>query len=254
MKRSQRQVVQDRRDRKAERKAELLQRSQEKFKEERVIAPLQPKTLAQKQYIQSLKQNKISVATGHAGCGKTYCATYMAAQLLLRGEIEKIYLTRPYAHLGKDYGATPGNDFEKLEPFCRPMLDVVKRVVGEEKYQYYIDKKIVEIVPLEKIQGRSLDEKCCVIADETQNATKPQVLSLVTRFGEDLRFLALCGDPRQAIQKGENALDWITAFFSRNNISSVGITHFHEDDCVRSGLVREILQAFEKEGGFYTSL
>lgn len=250
MKRNQRQVVTDRRERKAD-KGRVIKES---MVHERVVPQLQAKTVAQRDYIKSLRENTISVATGHAGSGKTYCPAYLAAQQLLAGDIDKIYITRPYAHLGKDYGATPGTDFEKLEPFCRPMLDTIKRVVGDGKYQYYIDSKVVEVLPLEKIQGRSLDEKCAVIADEIQNATKPQVLSLVTRLGESVSFLAICGDPRQSISRGENALDWITSFFLRNNIGNVGITQFTEEDCVRSGIVKEILQAFEREGGFYNTI
>lgn len=226
----------------------------EKFKEEHKVKPLVAKTQAQRDYINSLKLNKISIASGHAGCGKSYCAAYYAAQLLLEDKIEKVYITRPYAHLGKDYGATTGNDFEKLEPFCKPILEVFRRTLGDARYNYMLAKKSLEIAPLEKIQGRSFDEACAVICDETQCATKPQVLSLVTRIGEGVEFLAILGDPRQAISQGENALDWITAFFERNQIKDVGITHFTEEDCVRSGIVKDILVAFEREGGFYSNL
>lgn len=249
-KRNQAQIVQDR----WEKKAETGQVIAEKFKEIRAVPPLQAKTNAQKQYLKFLKECKISLAVGHAGCGKSYCASYYAAQLLNAGEIEKIVITRPYAHLGTDYGATPGNDFEKLLPFCRPALDTIKGVIGEGNFNYCIAKGIIEIAPLEKIQGRSFDEDCVVIADEIQCASKAQVLSLVTRLGEGVKFLAICGDPRQAIKQGENALDWITAFFQRNNIEGVGITNFTEEDCVRSGIVRDILIAFEREGGFYNQL
>lgn len=227
---------------------------EDKFKHERTVDPLVAKNDAQRNYMKSLKENIISIASGHAGCGKTYCPSYIAAQMLLGKQIDKIIITRPYAHLGKDYGATPGTDFEKLEPFCRPTLDAIKSVVGENNYDYYISHKIIEIAPLEKIQGRSMDEKCAIIADEIQNATKAQVLSLVTRLGEEVEFLAICGDPRQSISRGENALDWISAFFERNKIGKVGITYFTENDCVRSGIVKDILVAFEKEGGFYSTL
>lgn len=226
----------------------------EKFVPQRQVAPLVAKTLTQKEYIKALVSSKIVCASGHAGCGKSFCASYLAAQLLLEGKIEKIFITRPYSHLGNDYGATPGTDFEKLYPFCRPMLDTIKKVVGAAKYDYSLEKGDIEIAPLEKIQGRSFDEPCVILADEIQNASKPQVLSLVTRLGEGVNFLAIMGDPRQSIHKGENALEWITSFFERNKISDVGVVHFTEEDCVRSGIVREILVAFEKEGGFYNQL
>ena len=199
-----------------------------------------------------LRRNDKVFVTGN--CGKSYCASFYAAQLLNQGKIEKIYITRPYAHLGTDYGATPGTDFDKLLPFCRPMLDTIQKVVGAGKYNYFLEKEMIEIAPLEKIQGRSFDEPCVILADEIQSASKPQVLSLVTRIGEGVEFLAIMGDPRQSIHKGDNALDWITKFFQRNKINGVGVTYFTEEDCVRSGIVRDILVAFEREGGFYNTL
>lgn len=230
----------------------------EKFQQEREESvkarPLVAKSETQKKYIEQLKTCKISVASGHSGCGKSFVASYLAAQMLERGEIERIYITRPYAHLGNDYGATPGTDFDKLYPFCRPMLDTIKNVVGATKYNYYVEKGIVEIAPMEKVQGRSFDEPCAILSDEIQNASKAQVLSLITRIGEGVKFLAIMGDPRQSINKGENALDWVVSFFERHNIAGVGITHFTEKDCVRSGIVRDILLAFEREGGFYNKL
>lgn len=230
----------------------------QKFQHEREESikakPLVAKTQAQIKYIEQLKTCKISVASGHSGCGKSFVASYLAAQMLEKGQIEKIYITRPYAHLGNDYGATPGSDFEKLFAFCRPMLDTIKNVVGTAKYNYYIEKGIVEIAPMEKVQGRSFDDPCVILSDEIQNATKAQVLSLITRIGEGVKFLAIMGDPRQSISKGENALDWVVSFFERHNIDGVGITHFTEKDCVRSGIVRDILLAFEREGGFYNKL
>lgn len=230
-------------------------RKKEKFKQERLIEPLLPKTFAQQQYIDSLDDNIITVATGVAGVGKTFCATYKACQLLNDGWIDKIVLTRPYAHLGKDAGSTPGTDFEKYEPMMRPLLDVCKKLFGNGKYQYFIEKRIIEVAPLEKIQGRSFDEDCAIILDEAQNATRPQVVSLMTRIGEGVDFLAICGDPRQSIKKEVmNTLDWTERFLLKYDIGETGIVRFTEEDCVRSGIVKEILMGLEEEGGYYTNL
>lgn len=218
------------------------------------VPEVKPKTEKQREYFDSLRKNIITIASGHAGSGKGFCAAYSGAKLLAEGKIDKIIITRPYAHLGKDYGATPGTDFEKLEPFCKPILDVLRKHLGEGYYNYCINKQVIEIAPLEKIQGRSFDDRCVLIADETQNATKPQLMSLVTRLGEGVNFLAILGDPRQSIKREDNALDWLTRFFQRNPIPFVGIVTFTEEDCVRSGIVRDILVAFEKEGGFYNTL
>lgn len=199
-----------------------------------------------------LRRNDCVFITGNSG--KTYIPAYKAAELYCDGLIDKIFITRPYAHLGVDYGATPGTDFEKLAGFVRPMLDTLKKAMGEGKYNYCIDNEIIEVSPLEKIQGRSFDERCVIICDEAQNATRPQLVSLVTRIGEDIEYLSICGDPRQSIRNGYNALDFITDFLERNKISDVGVIRFLEEDCVRSGIVREILIALDKEGGFYADL
>lgn len=250
-KRNKQQVIDDR----WAKKYEQGKPRNEKFAEERHIDALQAKTQSQKVYLKSLNENIITVATGHSGSGKTYCATYRACQLLNSGFIDRIILTRPYAHLGKDAGAVPGGDFEKYAPMVRPMLDVCKKTLGEGKYQYCIDKEIIEICPLEKIQGRSFDEPCAIIADEMQNATRAQSVSLMTRLGEDVAFLAICGDPRQSIKKDSlNTLDWTERFLLKYQIEDVGVIHFTEDDCVRSGMVRNILIGLEKEGGYYTNL
>lgn len=250
-KRNQKKVVEER----WAKKLEEGRRVKEKFMEERHIEALQAKTQAQKAYLKSLKENIITVATGHSGTGKTYCATYRACQLLNSGLIDRILITRPYAHLGKDAGAVPGGDFDKYAPMVRPMLDVCKKTLGEGKYNYYIEKEIIEVAPLEKIQGRSFDEPCAIIADEMQNATRAQAVSLMTRLGDDVSFLAMCGDPRQSIKKEDlNTLDWSEKFLLKYKIGNVGVIRFTENDCVRSGMVREILIALEKEGGYYTNL
>lgn len=200
-----------------------------------------------------LRRNDKVFVTGNSG--KTFCATYRACQLLNSGLIDRIIITRPYAHLGKDAGAVPGGDFEKYAPMVRPMLDVCKKTLGEGKYNYCIEKEIIEIAPLEKIQGRSFDEPCAIIADEMQNATRAQSVSLMTRLGEEVAFLAICGDPRQSIKKEHlNTLDWTEKFLLKYKIGNVGVIRFTENDCVRSGMVREILVALENEGGYYTDL
>ena len=225
-----------------------------KFEKEKYVPPLVPKTERQKEYIESLYHSQIVVASGHAGVGKTFLASYKAAELLQQGYIDKIIITRPYAHLGTDYGAVPGSDLEKLESFVRPMLEVLKKVLGAGKYQYCMDKGVIEVAPLEKIQGRSFDEPCAIIADECQNASRPQIVSLMTRLGEEVEFLAICGDPRQSIDKGYNTLDWTVDFLERNNIDGVSVVKFKREDCVRSGIVKAILFALEDEGGYYSDL
>jgi phosphate starvation-inducible protein PhoH and related proteins len=227
-----------------------MKRSKKFIEKETRQVNLLPKTANQQEYITALRGGvKLVIATGHAGVGKTFCAAYHAAEMYLRGHIQKIIVARPYVSLGKDIGHLPGTEYEKLYPFVRNMLDTLEKVVGT-KYKYMLDNGHIEVQPIEKIQGRSFDERCIVICDETQNVAPNQMRSLVTRIGEGCQMI-LCGDPRQTCIKGLNGLDYIVKVIQDNNIQDTSIIHFSEDDIVRSGMVRDFIIAFEKEGGLY---
>lgn len=227
----------------------MSRRRKEKFVEKEVKQiNLLPKTLNQDIYIKALRAGtQLVIATGHAGVGKTYIGAYHAAEMFLKGYIEKIIVARPYISLGKDIGHLPGTEYEKLYPFVRTMLDTIKKVVGDGKFQYMVEHGQVEVQPIEKIQGRSFDERCVIVCDEGQNIYPDQMRSLVTRIGEGCQMV-LCGDPRQTCIKGRNGLDYIEGVITSNSIKGTAIIKFDEDDIVRSGMVKDFIIAFEKEG------
>lgn len=227
----------------------MSRRRKEKFVEKEVKQiNLLPKTINQDIYIKALRAGtQLVIATGHAGVGKTYIGSYHAAEMFLKGYIEKIIVARPYISLGKDIGHLPGTEYEKLYPFVRTMLDTIKKVVGDGKFQYMVEHGQIEVQPIEKIQGRSFDERCIIVVDELQNTYPDQMRSLVTRIGEGCQMV-LCGDPRQTCIKGRNGLDYIEGVITSNNIKGTAIIKFDEDDIVRSGMVKDFIIAFEKEG------
>lgn len=210
---------------------------------------LLPKTPNQKVYLDALRAGvKLVVATGHAGTGKTFIAAAHAAQEFTKRNISKIIIARPNKAMGQDGGHLPGTEFEKLYPYVRNMLDVLKKVLGEGKFQYMVEHDQIEVQPIEKIRGRSFDERCIVIIDETQNTSPDQIKSIVTRIGEGCQMV-LCGDPVQTDIRGESGLTYITNVISKYQISDTHVVSFTDNDIVRSGMVREFILAFEKDRG-----
>lgn len=213
-----------------------------KFKDERENrAPqLIAKTENQKTYLRLLNSKKLVVALGSAGVGKSFCAAANTADDFIKGLVDRIIVARPYVQMGKYSGARPGSDYEKLYPYVRNILDTVKSRIGDGSYDGALGKKI-EVQALESIRGRSFDGSVVIICDEMQNSTPDEMKSIITRIGEDAQ-LVICGDPHQKDIKGESGLEWLCSFILRHNIPDCGIVEFTEEDCVRSGLVADILK------------
>lgn len=210
---------------------------------------IQPKTVNQDLFLTSMRSNIITVGSGSAGTGKSYLSCYYAASELLAGNIEKIVITRPYvAVAGRTTGFKPNTDIEKLRGFVLPMLGYLSDVLGREFVENQIqsfDK--VELAPLESIRGRSFDN-AIIISDESSNMTIGEVQALATRLGENTRWVCI-GDNAQTDTK-DNGMKWFEYLVDKHNIPDVGIVKFNHDDIVRSGMVRELVIAFEKEGGY----
>lgn len=210
---------------------------------------IQPKTVNQDLFLTSMRSNIITVGSGSAGTGKSYLSCYYAASELLAGNIEKIVITRPYvAVAGRTTGFKPNTDIEKLRGFVLPMLGYLSDVLGREFVENQIqsfDK--VELAPLESIRGRSFDN-AIIISDESSNMTIGEVQALATRLGENTRWVCI-GDNAQTDTKA-NGMKWFEYLVDKHNIPDVGIVKFNHDDIVRSGMVKELVIAFEKEGGY----
>jgi phosphate starvation-inducible PhoH-like protein len=229
----------------------------EKFLEQRKITPLQAKTDNQRIALKAFTEYQAVVLSGHSGVGKTELASWWACKQWLEGKVDNIIITRPYKHIGADYGATKGNDAEKLLPFCMSILMKLKKYLGvgilKNNFQldgfesFFTEASGIQIVAAEKIQGLSFNARTIIIADEQQNMTIPQMKALMTRAEEGCQLL-LCGDPRQTALSGKNGLEFIEEVFDRFPSEYVKVIHFTKEDVVRGGLTGHLVRAFEEMG------
>ncbi|GBG56369.1 phosphate starvation protein PhoH [Sporomusaceae bacterium FL31] len=143
---------------------------------------IKPKTLGQREYLEAIRNNYITLGIGPAGTGKTYLAVAMAVFSLKKKEVERIILTRPAVEAGEKLGFLPGDLQEKVDPYLRPLYDALYDILGADTVQKYMAKNIIEVAPLAYMRGRTLDD-AFIILDEAQNTTPPQMKMFLTRFG-----------------------------------------------------------------------
>lgn len=208
-----------------------------------------PKTTNQTKMLDSMKSNVITVGTGSAGTGKTFMACRYAALELLAGNIRKIVITRPYVAVsGRTTGFKPDSDLEKLRAFIQPMLNELYEVLGKGMVEQHLaDADKVELAPFESIRGRSFDNTI-IIVDEASNTTVGEIQAITTRIGENSKLI-LIGDNAQT-DTSENGLRWFEYLVNKHKIPFVGTARFTHDDIVRSSMVKALVIAFEKEGGY----
>lgn len=210
---------------------------------------IQPMNRNQELFLKSMRENIITIGSGSAGTGKSYLSCRYAATELLAGNIQKIVITRPYVAVsGRTTGFKPNSDLEKLRAFVLPLIGYLSEVLGAgfvEQHLQQGDK--IELAPLESIRGRNFDN-CILISDESSNMTVGEFQALSTRLGKRTRWFCI-GDCAQTDTR-ENGLKWFENIVQKHYISNVGVVKFTHDDIVRSGMVKELVIAFEKEGGY----
>lgn len=231
----------------------------QKFQEERVrsIIPLAAKNEHQKEALEAFKTKPLVVLSGSAGVGKSELMCWWASKQWLEGKIDTIVITRPHQSLGNDYGAVTGNDAMKLLPFCMSMLMKFKKYLGvgvlRNNFQMEVAEGLfqeargISIIPVEKIQGLSFDERTILLGDELQNATPAQVKALVTRAEEGCQLLC-AGDKRQSALQGVNGLAMLEDILMKYPTKDAEVIHFTPNDNCRSGVSGHLASAFEKEG------
>ncbi|MGQ9797965.1 MAG: PhoH family protein [Ignavibacterium sp.] len=202
------------------------------------------KTPGQKKYIQIAQKNDICFAIGPAGTGKTYLAVALAVSALKKGLVKKIILARPAVEAGESLGFLPGDFQEKIDPYLRPLYDALDEMLPTEKLRGYIEKGIVEIVPLAYMRGRTLNN-AFVILDEAQNATDMQMKMFLTRLGANSKAI-ITGDITQIDLPSKTKSGLIQAKEILQGISGVGFVYFDKEDVVRHKLVKDIIDAYEK--------
>ena len=205
---------------------------------------IKPKTLGQKQYVDSIRKNLVTFGIGPAGTGKTYLAVALAAFYLKNREVERIILTRPAVEAGEKLGFLPGDLQEKIDPYLRPLYDALADMFGYDQFQKLIERNIIEVAPLAYMRGRTLEESF-IILDEAQNTTREQMKMFLTRMGNHSRVV-VNGDATQ-IDLVDRRMSGLTeAEKILKDVRGVGMVYFSDEDVVRHDMVGRIIRAYER--------
>lgn len=205
---------------------------------------IKAKTPNQITYIKSVKENDICFAIGPAGTGKTYLAVAFAVAALKKGIVKKIILARPAVEAGESLGFLPGDFREKIDPYLRPLYDALEEMIPGEQLKNYLEKGVVEIVPLAYMRGRTLNN-AYVILDEAQNATGMQMKMFLTRLGPNSKSI-VTGDITQIDLPSYSQSGLVQVKDILKGIDGVGFVYFDKGDVVRHKLVKDIINAYEK--------
>lgn len=204
---------------------------------------LKPKTLGQKYYIDSIRNNTVVFGVGPAGTGKTYLAMAMAITAFKNGDVNRIILTRPAIEAGENLGFLPGDLQDKVDPYLRPLYDALYEIMGANNYIKNMEKGAIEVAPLAYMRGRTLDNSFIVL-DEAQNTTPEQMKMFLTRLGYGSKAV-ITGDVTQIdLPKGKKS-GLIEAVKILDNIEGVKICTLTNKDVVRHPLVQKIISAYE---------
>jgi phosphate starvation-inducible PhoH-like protein len=205
---------------------------------------IKPRNINQAEMYRKVLENDLVFAIGPAGTGKTYLAVAIALAALKNNEVTRIVLSRPAVEAGESLGFLPGDLSEKVDPYLRPLLDAISDMVSAEKLKSMSEKRIIEIVPLAYMRGRTLSNSF-IILDEAQNATITQMKMFLTRLGKNSKAI-VTGDITQIDlpNKKESGLGDVEKVL--HGIPGIEFTYFDKSDVVRHRLVSDIINAYDK--------
>ena len=205
------------------------------------------KTVGQKHYLDAIRRHDVTFGIGPAGTGKTYLAVAMALAALREGQVSRIILTRPAVEAGEALGFLPGDLYEKIMPYLRPLHDALQDMLPAEEVQKQTERGIIEIAPLAYMRGRTLNH-AFIILDEAQNATTEQMFMFLTRLGINSKAV-ITGDETQIDLPSHKHSGLLEAHRALRHIEGIAIVEFSKRDVVRHHLVQRIISAYEEHRG-----
>jgi phosphate starvation-inducible PhoH-like protein len=209
--------------------------------------PIKAKTVGQKQYIEAIQKNTITLGVGPAGTGKTYLAVAAAVAAFRAKEVNRIILTRPAVEAGERLGFLPGDLQSKVDPYLRPLYDALFEMLGADNYTKYLERGNIEVAPLAYMRGRTLDDSF-IILDEAQNTSREQMKMFLTRMGFGSKIV-ITGDITQIDLPVDKVSGLKEAMRVLKGIEDIAICRLTESDVVRHRIVQSIIKAYEEDEG-----
>ncbi|MEK7684592.1 MAG: PhoH family protein [Verrucomicrobiota bacterium] len=210
-------------------------------------AVVTPKTLGQKKYVEAIRQYDLTIGIGPAGTGKTYLAMAMAVSALKEEKVGRIILTRPAVEAGEALGFLPGDLYEKIAPYLRPLYDALHDMLPAEEIQKHTERGTIEVAPLAYMRGRTLNN-AFIILDEAQNSTMEQMFMFLTRLGYNAKAV-ITGDTTQIDLPPNKHSGLLEAQHALRETEGIAIVEFQRRDVVRHPLVQRIIAAYEEHRG-----
>ena len=206
---------------------------------------IKAKTVNQQKLVDLARDKDLVFALGPAGTGKTYISVAMAVKSLKNKQVKKIIITRPAVEAGENLGFLPGDLKEKIDPYLRPIYDALNDMIPFEKLRYYMEREVIEIAPLAYMRGRTLNN-AFILLDEAQNTTPMQMKMFLTRMGPDSKMI-VTGDTSQIDLPANQRSGLKEAVRILSSVKAIGFVELSEKDVVRHRLVRDIIEAYNKE-------
>jgi phosphate starvation-inducible PhoH-like protein len=206
---------------------------------------VQPKSINQRCYLDSIDRYDMVFGIGPAGTGKTYLAVAMAVSALNNKTVERIILARPAVEAGERLGFLPGTLQEKVDPYLRPLYDALYDLMDQERVDRCLEKNVIEIAPIAFMRGRTLNDSF-IILDEAQNTTSEQMKMFVTRLGFNAKAV-ITGDITQIDLPNARKSGLVEAIDILKNVEGVAFNFFGEEDVVRHHLVQRIIRAYDEK-------
>lgn len=207
---------------------------------------IRPRTVNQALFVKAMQESDLVFGVGPAGTGKTFLAVAYAVHEYLKGNIQKIILTRPAVEAGENLGFLPGSIADKFNPYMQPLYDALRYMMKEDQVQKLIENRTIEAVPVAFMRGRTICD-CFVILDEAQNTTTMQMKMLLTRIGLNSKMI-INGDMSQVDLLPGIPSGLRESFRVLHGVEGVGFVKFTTEDVVRHDLVARIIDAYQNYG------